>query len=163
MKKRIVAMLLTVVIVLSTMIQGLPADAASKCNHWLYYEYENLGNGTHRKYCTKSGCGYSTTENHNLSKKPAKDASCENAGNIAHYACSKCDALYATNNTSQPLTQSDVTIKALGHNYEWVNLAVGHVKKCTRSGCLSTDGSHTATHTDYVDNKDGLTHSKGCH
>ena len=105
-------------------------------------------------------CGYERTHvcaNH-LTKVEEKLADCTNPGNIEHYKCScgklyedrtasvptnpgniehykcSCGKLYEDRTASVPLTEEQVKLHALGHNWadEWKSDATGHWRECTR-------------------------------
>ncbi|HAU87468.1 MAG TPA: hypothetical protein DCW90_18880 [Lachnospiraceae bacterium] len=58
----------------------------------------------------------SFADGHNLNHVDAKDATCTREGNIEHYLCSKCNKLFKDEDGTTEI--SDLTIPALGHNYE---------------------------------------------
>ena len=57
---------------------------------------------------------------HKLTAVGANSATCTNDGNIAHYKCTRenCGMLFSDAAGKNVIT--DVTVKATGHNYEWV-------------------------------------------
>ena len=89
-----------------------------------------------------------------LTKVEAVPATCTDPGNLEHYKCS-CGKLYADGTAGVPLTEDDVKLDALGHNWadEWKSDATGHWHECTRDPeHLSTKELHNpgpaATETD---------------
>ena len=53
---------------------------------------------------------------HKTALVPAVEASCETAGNTAHYSCSGCDKLFADEAAKTVTTLAEVTLAAKGHN-----------------------------------------------
>ena len=88
---------------------------------------------------TCTDCGYvidpatgHVCANH-LTKVDRVEADCTTPGNIEHYKCT-CNKLYADLTASVPLTEEQVKLNALGHNWagEWKSDATGHWRECTR-------------------------------
>ena len=52
---------------------------------------------------------------HELTAVAAKDATCEDAGNIAYWYCDVCDDYFGDKNKTEILNKDAVTIKAIGH------------------------------------------------
>ena len=71
------------------------------------------------------------------------EADCTTPGNIEHYKCSGdtgCGKLYEDRTASVPLTEEQVKLNALGHDWEgeWSSNADNHWHACTR--CDAKDG-----------------------
>ena len=91
-----------------------------------------------------SVCGYtSTAHRHVLIKKEAVSPTCNKAGSIEHWACEECGKCYETEEALVPLTDKELAVTALGHDYgEYRTNSDGtHTRICTR------DASHTETET----------------
>lgn len=81
--------------------------------------------GLKHEACTT--CGYKRSENtiidiavheHTMVKTPSKDATCEEAGNIAYWSCETCGGIYADKDGSIETTLEKVTVEATGHAYD---------------------------------------------
>lgn len=86
-------------------------------------------------YVIESATGH-VCANH-LTKVDRVEADCTTPGNIEHYKCSGdtgCGKLYEDRTASVPLTEEQVKLNALGHNWadEWKSDATGHWRECTR-------------------------------
>lgn len=78
-------------------------------------------------------------------------ATCETAGNSAHYRCTNCGRRFATNDPSDT-TVINPTIAALGHNwnfteatYSWDETVTPYT--CTATAHCTRNGEHTLTET----------------
>ena len=98
---------------------------------------------------TCTDCGYVITSatghvcaNH-LTKVEAEAATCTEPGNLEHYKCS-CGKLYADGTASVELSEEDVVIDALGHDWaeEWSSDATNHWHACTRCTAKKDEGAH---------------------
>ena len=81
---------------------------------------------------------------HAMVKTEAKPATCEEDGNIEYYTCSKCGKKYNDEAGTRELTETEIIIKATGHNYgtDWKSDTNSHWHECT-CGERSEEGSHT--------------------
>ncbi len=141
----------------------LPAPAA----HSYVYTVNTLNNGTHTATC--SACTHSENLTHTKLTYVAKEAAaCTETGTDEHYVCDDCGAWFKVvsgqADTTVPYTSADFVLNALNHDYVWSTvvdgLDIAHKGVCSRCKGFTT---HAVTHYDYVDNKDGATHSKSCH
>ena len=111
---------------------------------------------------TCSVCGDSYTEEipatgeHELIEVSAAEATCTEDGNLAYFECEVCGALFSDAEGSDELALEDVTIEALGHDYEVTDSAeatcttAGHITNiCTRCGDVDTEWIAYLGH-DYV-------------
>ena len=80
---------------------------------------------------------FDTSHKHELALVEAKDATCNKTGNKPHYVCKGCDGIFADESGLVALTAEDITIAALGHNYE--NAPCKGIIKC--AGCGLTQGT----------------------
>ena len=87
----------------------------------------------------------------------AKEATCEEDGNIAHYSCSVCNKLFIKDGeVYTEVEASEVVISKLNHSYEgaqWETDGTNHWKVCVRDNCeeIGELGAHnggTATCND---------------
>lgn len=67
-------------------------------------------------YVIKAALGHT----HNLTKVPAKAATCTEAGNVEYYKCSGCSKLFSDAAGTKEITADKTAVKATGHSYEWV-------------------------------------------
>ena len=111
---------------------------------------------------TCSVCGDSyieevpATGEHELVEVAASEATCTEDGNSAYYECEVCGALFSDAEGTDEVALGDVTIEALGHDYEVTDSAdatcttAGHVTNiCTRCGDVDTEWIAYLGH-DYV-------------
>ncbi|MCR5543032.1 MAG: Ig-like domain-containing protein, partial [Eubacterium sp.] len=89
--------------------------------------------------CTNSGIGIYTAEfkkdvfetqikevdipklGHDMIHFPAKEATCEENGNIEYYKCKRCEALFEDEEGNVSTTEGRTVIKAKGHDWgEWI-------------------------------------------
>lgn len=95
---------------------------------------------------TCSVCTYSKTEpiaklEHDFTFVPAVAATCEEAGNIAYYRCSHCKRNYSDEAATKELSEEDVVIAALDHDWaDWSDAGEAaaedvHKRSCKREGC----------------------------
>ena len=84
-----------------------------------------------------------------VTKVEAKDPTCTDTGNIEHWACTQCGALFADEAHTTSLTKTDVTIAAQGHDWN-----AGEITKeptCQEEGektyTCQRDAGHTYTET----------------
>ena len=96
-------------------------------------------------YVIESATGH-VCANH-LTKVDRVEADCTNPGNIEHYKCSGdtgCGKLYEDRTASVPLTEEQVKLNALGHNWadEWKSDATGHWHACTRCDAKNDEDAH---------------------
>ena len=94
---------------------------------------------------------YEKEHEHTLESVPAVAATCESPGVVAHFACSSCQKLYADAEATQELTEDDVVVAPLGHEwgdpvYQWDDSAgtVRAICACQR------DSAHTVSETAVV-------------
>ena len=90
-----------------------------------------------------------TSHKHATVKVEAVAATCTEAGNIEYWHCSSCGNNYAVENPgSDALPLTNVTLPALGHNYEWsVTKAPTAEAEGEAQGVCSHDPSHIVTET----------------
>ena len=86
--------------------------------------------------CTHTGCGKTKTETitkygHSIVPVAAKMPTKTEAGNIAHYKCTRCGKLFSDEAGKNPLSESDVILKATGHNLTKV---AAKAATCTEDG-----------------------------
>ena len=107
---------------------------------------------------------------------PAKDATCEEAGNIAYYHCTVCGKYFSDANGENEITLQSTIIDALGHDYKDVVTAPTCTEKgytthtCSRCGGSYVDSYVDALgHTEVIDQavaptctETGLTEGKHC-
>ena len=95
---------------------------------------------------TCSVCNHSKTEpiaklEHDLTFVPAVAATCEEAGNIAYYRCSHCKRNYSDETATEELSEEDIVIAALDHDWaDWSDAGEAaaadvHKRSCKREGC----------------------------
>ncbi len=83
---------------------------------------------------------------HELKHIEKKDAVCEEDGNEEHYICVKCEKLFADEAGEKELKKEEVTIKALGHDYEsTVTKAATFSEAGVRTFTCKNDPKHTYT------------------
>lgn len=128
-------------------------ETTATAHEWVATNNEN---GTHTKVC--GVCGKSVTEGHqdvttdkdcacdacgaaDAQHSPVvvekKDATCTEAGNIAHRKCEFCGKLFAETSGTE-LTEKDITVNARGHKAktEWKVTEDGkHYHECSHKGC----------------------------
>lgn len=80
---------------------------------------------------------------HNMTHIDAVNASCEVAGNMEYYVCSKCNKMYSDANGTNELT--DVSVKATGHTVPdtWVTDTDNHWKVCSVCNKRTDEATHT--------------------
>ena len=83
-----------------------------------------------------------------LVEHPYKAATCENDGNLPYYECTGCGNYYANaDGTGEYSKKSEVTIKATGHNYAWVEFTVEgtayHAQECIVCQTRKNTGAHS--------------------
>ena len=108
-------------------------------HHDAVVSHTSSGPATEDTAETCTVCGYVITPatGHvcasHLTKVDRVEADCTTPGNIEHYKCT-CNKLYADLTASVPLTEEQVKLNALGHNWagEWKSDATGHWRECTR-------------------------------
>ena len=71
---------------------------------------------------------------HSIKAVEAKDPTCTEDGNIAHYKCNVCKKLFADEKGETELTAEDVVITALGHSLEEVER---NEPTCTKDGNIA--------------------------
>ena len=96
-------------------------------------------------YVIESATGH-VCANH-LIKVEENPADCTNSGNIEHYKCSGdtgCGKLYEDRTASVPLTEEQVKLNALGHDWatEWSSNADNHWHACSRCDAKDGEGAH---------------------
>ena len=84
---------------------------------------------------------------HNIQAVAAKAATCEVAGNIAHYECTGCHRLFSDELGANQLNAEDVVIAALGHDWgEWEVLTPAGVGVAgVEQRVCSRDANHKET------------------
>jgi len=55
---------------------------------------------------------------HSMTKVASKEATCDEAGNIAYWTCDVCKKVFADKNGTIETTQEKVTVEAIGHSYD---------------------------------------------
>ena len=96
-------------------------------------------------YVIESATGH-VCANH-LTKVDRVEADCTTPGNIEHYKCSGdtgCGKLYEDRTASVPLTEEQVKLNALGHDWatEWSSNADNHWHACSRCDAKDGEGAH---------------------
>ena len=83
-----------------------------------------------------------TSHQHELTLVEASNPTCDTVGYREHYTCKGCDGIFADANGYVALGLEDVTVKALGHDFE--NLSCAGMKKCEICGAVEgTASNHT--------------------
>ena len=82
-----------------------------------------------------------------LTKVEAEAATCTEPGNLEHYKCS-CGKLYADGTASVELSEEEVVIDALGHDWaeEWSSDETNHWHACTRCDATTDLHAHNPDH-----------------
>ena len=85
---------------------------------------------------------------HSLTAVPAKEATCESAGNTAYWQCTGCGKYFSDAAASAEISKNSWVLTALGHDwtkpvYEWA----ADNKSVTASRACKNDGSHMETET----------------
>ncbi len=80
---------------------------------------------------------YTDTVPHTLEHVEGKEATCTEKGALEYWKCSVCSKLFSDENGETEITEKDIVIKALGH--EW------GAWKVTKAATLETTGSETRT------------------
>jgi hypothetical protein len=96
---------------------------------------------------------------HELESINAKDATCDENGNIAYFYCGKCEKYYSDADAANEITPESTVIAAKGHDYtELKNDENGSWKECA-CGAKSETIAHTYTDvvTPPTDSKQGFT------
>lgn len=75
-------------------------------------------------------------------------ATCDKDGNLPYYECTACGKYYANaDGTGEYSKKSDVTIKATGHNYAWIEFTVEgtsyHAQECIVCHTRKNTGTHS--------------------
>lgn len=86
-----------------------------------------------------------TVENHTLVKTEAKEATCEEDGNIEYWQCDKCKAYFADENADKEIKEADTVIAAIGH--AWDEGAVTTEATCETDGVKTYTCQNDKTHT----------------
>ena len=79
---------------------------------------------------------------HNVVKMEPKDADCLNEGYFAHYACTKCGAIFGDSKGEKPVSEDKIRIDKLPHSTQVQNEAVGNYAKfyyCSSCGHYFAD------------------------
>ena len=84
-----------------------------------------------------------TALGHETGYVAAVAATCESAGSIEHWKCSRCEKLFADENCETELTQEQIVLPALGHDLEHITAVEatcehpGNIEfwRCSRPGC----------------------------
>lgn len=107
--------------------------------------------GTKTYTCKADGCKATYTKTldlaaHKLTKTEAKDAKCEEAGNIEYWTCSVCGKYFSDANGTTEIKLADIVIAQLGHNYTGAVKSNGNGEKATHSylcknGCGTYGGA----------------------
>ena len=64
-------------------------------------------------------CGYDKKHTCKLTEVKAVDATCEKAGNIAHYKCEDCAKLYKDKDGKESLKETEIVVEKLEHKNTW--------------------------------------------
>lgn len=84
---------------------------------------------------------------HNLTKTPAKDATCTQAGNKAYYTCNGCDKWFSDAAGKQEITDRNSVVISAAHSYDtstWgYQGADGHARKCRNCNEHDKVSAHT--------------------
>ncbi len=109
--------------------------------------------------------------NHALTKHIANDATCTEGGNIEYYTCSVCNKIFREGNVATgiaryEITEDDIGIPALGHNFDyraadivpvWVWVEEGNTYQCTMTAtctrCDATDSETVVVDEQHVEHK----------
>ena len=153
------------------------AAAGSKHNHTMTYHEANEATCTREgniEYWSCSECGKNyDSENdgsildnvktavdpnhHNLVYHKAEEAACEKNGNKEYWNCKDCGRYFADEDAAKELTDTDITILALGHDFTGAFNAydkTGHWHVCKRENCTATDEVQHHSFTKYNYNND---------
>ncbi len=86
---------------------------------------------------------------HTLTATAAKNATCEEAGNIAYWTCSVCNKIFSDENARYEITAADTVIAALGHTYNYANASYNwstdHSSCTATATCIRCDATDTET------------------
>ena len=86
---------------------------------------------------------------HTLTATAAKDATCEEAGNIAYWTCSVCNKIFSDENARYEITAADTVIAALGHTYDYAHTdydwSADHSSCTATATCIRCDATDTET------------------
>ena len=105
--------------------------------------------GTKQRTC-KNNASHVETESidkvaHNLVKTDAKDATCEEKGNIEYYQCSECHKYFEDSTGNVEISVEDTVIEALGH--DWDEGTVTKEASCTEKGIKTYTCKRNSSHT----------------
>lgn len=81
---------------------------------------------------------------HDIVKVEPKDADCLNEGYYAHYACTKCGAIFGDRKGEKPVSEDKIRIEKLPHAIQVQNETVGNYTKfyyCTSCGHYFADSN----------------------
>lgn len=116
----------------------------AECN--TYFKDEKLT----EKYAKRSDTEIAkdASKHAQLVEHPYKAATCIDPGNLPYFECTDCGNCYANaDGTNQYANKNDVTIKATGHDYKWVEISengtILHAQQCAKCGMLTSTGAHS--------------------
>jgi hypothetical protein len=93
---------------------------------------------------------FDTSHKHELSFKEAQAPTCDQAGNKAHYVCKGCNGAFADAAGLVALSNEDVTVIPLGHDYE--NTPCKGIMKCNTCGKTQGTSNHHTPGTPVQEN-----------
>lgn len=67
---------------------------------------------------------------HVLSKVEAKEATCQEEGNIEYWRCERCNVRFSDENGENEISADDTVIAKVSHSYVWKTTALTHQRVC---------------------------------
>ncbi len=72
----------------------------------------------------------------------SNNATCSETGTLAHYKCECCSLIFKDEACTQPTTEKELVIGALGHNWQFKTGESGHWQECSRCHDTKDPTSH---------------------
>ena len=136
-----------------TYTESIPVDAnAHDWGEWEETPATCTEDGSRTHTC-KLNDSHTETEvlpalGHNTTATPAKDATCEEAGNIAYWYCDRCEKYFSDEACTTEITKDETVIDALDHDWDVEGAVITQAFPCVegvKTFTCKRDNTHTKT------------------